>query len=598
MDLEQYGVWVKAGPEDVADDSEEMFALSDVGDDVDESTFLQRNDLTAEEEDLLASLEEEPQPDSRSDAGSVEPVSVAAADSDDFSLDDLDDFSLEDMSIPGDEGDSTSLDDLAAEFDVDDSAEDLPELDLEDEGGFDDMSSFDDVNAVTEAMTDPFVDRSLPSTAGAGAAAAAPQGVAGIESELASIKAELQALRRDLSEMRSRGLPAGKRAQSQLRDSEEPEVTAGFFEEDEDETIALTDDELDNILNTAEFTEELGKPSEVDEVEVDAAADDSLDLQSSDLPDGDAFDSILGTESPDTPEPETPQPQSSQAPAAHEEWPAATQADAESEQPTAAAVDEIFLEELDDEEMLGATGSLEEASAHEDESLHQGDFLAPSVEDEEITFEDDAVPEEEIGVGADSGEEDPASGLFIGTNEDIDTLAAIDIDTELAEIDEMRAEEVEPAEDLDSLDSIEIDVIGPEGHSDALLDEQDDEAAEVEEPDDLELNLDDIDQDDTLTLDEETPLTPTFHAAEADEEDDELGIDLNSGPEEPSAPSATRSESFPSDLREEIRSVLQYMDQLLESLPEEKIEEFARSEHFEVYKRLFEELGLDSPSAT
>ena len=34
------------------------------------------------------------------------------------------------------------------------------------------------------------------------------------------------------------------------------------------------------------------------------------------------------------------------------------------------------------------------------------------------------------------------------------------------------------------------------------------------------------------------------------------------------------------------------MDQLLESLPEEKIEEFARSEHFEVYKKLFEELGI------
>ena len=34
------------------------------------------------------------------------------------------------------------------------------------------------------------------------------------------------------------------------------------------------------------------------------------------------------------------------------------------------------------------------------------------------------------------------------------------------------------------------------------------------------------------------------------------------------------------------------MDQLLESLPEDKIKEFAQSEHFEVYKKLFDELGL------
>ena len=46
-------------------------------------------------------------------------------------------------------------------------------------------------------------------------------------------------------------------------------------------------------------------------------------------------------------------------------------------------------------------------------------------------------------------------------------------------------------------------------------------------------------------------------------------------------------------LKTEIKSVLSYMDQLLESLPEEKIDEFANSEHYEVYKKLFEELGLN-----
>jgi hypothetical protein len=48
----------------------------------------------------------------------------------------------------------------------------------------------------------------------------------------------------------------------------------------------------------------------------------------------------------------------------------------------------------------------------------------------------------------------------------------------------------------------------------------------------------------------------------------------------------------PEKVRTELRTVLSYMDKLLESLPEEKIEEFARSEYFDTYKKLFEDLGL------
>ena len=34
------------------------------------------------------------------------------------------------------------------------------------------------------------------------------------------------------------------------------------------------------------------------------------------------------------------------------------------------------------------------------------------------------------------------------------------------------------------------------------------------------------------------------------------------------------------------------MDQLLESLPEDKMKEFAESEYFEMYNKLFSELGI------
>ena len=46
------------------------------------------------------------------------------------------------------------------------------------------------------------------------------------------------------------------------------------------------------------------------------------------------------------------------------------------------------------------------------------------------------------------------------------------------------------------------------------------------------------------------------------------------------------------ELKKDIKSVLLYMDQLLENLPEEKIVEFAKSEEFTTYKKLFSELGL------
>jgi hypothetical protein len=49
---------------------------------------------------------------------------------------------------------------------------------------------------------------------------------------------------------------------------------------------------------------------------------------------------------------------------------------------------------------------------------------------------------------------------------------------------------------------------------------------------------------------------------------------------------------IPSRFKNELKTVLSYMDQLLESLPDEKIEEFARSEYFDTYKKLFKELGL------
>ncbi|MDE6718384.1 MAG: hypothetical protein K2J68_00800, partial [Treponemataceae bacterium] len=88
------------------------------------------------------------------------------------------------------------------------------------------------------------------------------------------------------------------------------------------------------------------------------------------------------------------------------------------------------------------------------------------------------------------------------------------------------------------------------------------------------------------SLEETSVEEPTF----------EEPLPEESAAEEPSSGEDEKTKlqqnSIPKNLREEVISVLSYMDQLLENLPEEKITEFAKSEHFVTYKKLFDELGL------
>ena len=97
------------------------------------------------------------------------------------------------------------------------------------------------------------------------------------------------------------------------------------------------------------------------------------------------------------------------------------------------------------------------------------------------------------------------------------------------------------------------------------------------------------------------------HAAE-----DEAAGDIQLVAEaEPEPPAAAPVETLPAEdplpearppaggaelegqVREEVRSVLAYLDQLLDALPPEKVREFAQSKHFATYKKLFREFGLD-----
>lgn len=69
-------------------------------------------------------------------------------------------------------------------------------------------------------------------------------------------------------------------------------------------------------------------------------------------------------------------------------------------------------------------------------------------------------------------------------------------------------------------------------------------------------------------------------------------ISIETSHKDTSTSDTEASEVLPSNIKNEVKSVLAYMDQLLESLPEDKMKEFAESEYFEMYNRLFSELGI------
>lgn len=172
------------------------------------------------------------------------------------------------------------------------------------------------------------------------------------------------------------------------------------------------------------------------------------------------------------------------------------------------------------------------------------------------------------------------------TNENIEEPVLDDIDTNIAE-DELPDEILVP----------KADDLVVESSSNNLIEEESspsDDKTMVDEP---------------FVFDEAESKSPVAEVAEETEErkSDDVSIKENELDDLLASEAALAEQnkkyieedkqevqsSIPNNLQKEIKSVLSYMDQLLENLPEEKIAEFAQSEQFETYKKLFKELGLD-----
>jgi len=340
---------------------------------------------------------------------------------------------------------------------------------------------FDDISAVEQELSDMTPDT------GDGAVVTNDKStelLMIIADELSSIKNEITTLKSEISAFKNAGMnpePVIK------EDSEIIADNSGFFSDDDtDETIALTGDELNNILITADFTEEKNDETPENTEEI-SNKNFTIELNTTD--DFSIPDSITSSDSENIVDFVPP-----------------------------ALSPDVLADEHDIPETLPDSifdiGQLNEVNKVEISHI-------TTIEDDTSYLEGTEIAEPEL-----------------------DTIAIEEPELETIDFNDEKLEEPELTEF--NIDLTEIETDFPESQ--------------------------DVTVPAELTTEETLSEQPVF--------------------DKPTPPVASELSKLPIELKNEIKSVLSYMDQLLESLPEEKIEEFARSEHFEVYKKLFEELGI------
>jgi len=401
-----------------------------------------------------------------------------------------------------------------------------------------------------------------------------------IAEELSSIKNEISSLKGELASFKAETKTAPESAVA------EESSSSGFFDEEDDEKIALTGDELDNILNTADFTEEAG--SDATE-ETDFS--ESMDYLS---------------EQPDilTEESESAAPEEftlEEGPAQEEVIPGLSTEESATEE---SATEEAATEETPTEESVTEEIVLEEAPSEstlpEELVELQENGVRPITEAPEDTsyLESEVLEEDNLDLSQAIIDEPDLTGVVLEEAPvEEPSIEAIHIDLDMEEslhVEDREGEIEGPLEE----ESTELDIPTFESESLPPLDE---EVPLIQED-----NFSELVPEGFVVEPEETPeesSIPSFEeeipeVSEAAEETvGELVAEELETPALPEkeigAPSAEPPvPELNNSIREEVKTVLSYMDQLLESLPEDKIEEFARSEYFDTYKKLFEELGL------
>jgi hypothetical protein len=371
---------------------------------------------------------------------------------------------------------------------------------------------------------------------------------------------------------------------------------------EEDETIALSKDELDNILSEAEIVDENRQDAGEGAGEEDFDISDSIDeLTAEDLENIELGDEDIESY---TRELEEEIGQADEEPETGGEG--FEEIDLDTDE---GGSEEIDLGDLD-EELAGESGEGSEELDLDDLDLdmEEPELAAEETGGEETGKKEPAGEEPEVG--------EPAAESVV----DIESLDEADLDLDALiggeEGDELQEPPVlgEDTGDLDLGDIGDLEIKedeAPAGEADAeevSLDALDDFSFEEEgqEPaPDAELAGEDVEptgEEVELTSEEEDLLSSDFDLEAAGEGEggdvvtmtgEELdGMDRGTGEEVAAEDVSPDQVSIDSSLYNDITVVLRYMDSLLGDLPEEKIKEFSQSRYYPLYKEVFERLDL------
>ncbi|WP_288715334.1 hypothetical protein [uncultured Treponema sp.] len=405
-----------------------------------------------------------------------------------------------------------------------------------------------------------------------------------IVSDLSGLKDEINSLKNDLAELKEKNTldnissgqndgeqPAEREIELPVQ-SEPAEEPGGFFNSDEeDDTIALSGDELSNIVSNADFTEETAEPdTQYDESTEETVTEEQPEQElpedfsadfSNDTPFGGIEDTVIPDEEPDTglsmdineeilEEPNLDDIETNADIPEEIEIPKVDDiAETQDEEP---ALDDILVESSSTDFMDSVT----------DSTNMQPDIEITEPVEPELAEEEAAITKEE----ADDITSEYSADTAENTEPVLDEDAALELPEESSSDAENTAEE--STDDIFNETAIE----DAQHTQDAMMNDIMNEAPSVDNALSEE-NVDYLSKDNTVLSDDE--------AAVAESE-----------PEPSAETEQTDTSDLPSDIKEDVKSVLLYMDQLLENLPEDKIMEFAKSEQFTTYKKLFNELGL------
>jgi hypothetical protein len=356
---------------------------------------------------------------------------------------------------------------------------------------------------------------------------------------LTKIIEELSLIRNDIASIKQ------VLARLEVSEGRRVETEIGVTFNEEEEKITLTGNELNNILNAPDFTDP-----------VDVLAEEELSIDDLNFLQGDslAFESLPSEDKAlDIPEKVI-------APLDHH--------------------GETFIDLADTEEFrrLREEGDKPIGEMpNEIEALEADPF-------EEDFFDFDEAPVEKSSGGAISSGNSSDDILIDNLLIESGTIKDIPIELDLDEEDSNNEEELnfdrEADAELPNLKESAIEPFDLSTFFDEEVDISDEELDRIEKNILQEFSIRDdflIDHDFSMEALEavegvDRDLEGATEAAKKNKTSDKIEISFN--------------------LREGLKTVLSYMDRLLESLPDNKIDEFVKSEYFDTYKKLFHTLGL------